>query len=320
MRALNPLACALGLALVVTTAPAQVQSQPWPQKAVRFIIPLPPGSGTDLSGRLIAEHLSQRWGQPVVIENRQGADGIPAVTAFLSARDNHTFLLSFAGVITFNHLLHDRLPYERTDLVPIVPVVDNFLGVSATGSLNVKSIAHLVKAARAQPGKLNWAATAGLPRYIMLALVKNAGLDIVEVAYRDFAPAYQDLNQGRLHFAATGVPTLVPHHRAGTAPLLFVTNRERSPQATDVATAREQGYPDLTFEGTVGLYGTRDMTAEIKRRIATDVTAIVADPAFRARAESVGTAPRQGTPEEFAAAIEEQRAKIALIHEATAKR
>jgi tripartite-type tricarboxylate transporter receptor subunit TctC len=320
MRALNPLACALGFALVVTIAPAQAQTQSWPQKTVRFIIPLPPGSGTDLSGRLLAERLTERWGQPVVIENRQGADGIPAVGAFLSARDNHTFLLSFAGVITFNHLLHDRLPYERADLVPIVPVVDNFLGVSATASLKVKSIADLVAAARAQRGKLNWAATAGLPRYVMLALLKNAGLDTVEVAYRDFAPAYQDLNQGRLHFAATGVPTLVPHHRAGTAPLLFVTNRERSPQATDVATAREQGYPDLTFEGTVGLYGTRDMTAEIKRRIASDVTAIVADPAFRARAESVGTAPRQGTPEEFAAAIEEQRAKIAIIHEATTKR
>jgi len=318
MRTLNPLACALGLALVVTAATAQ--TQPWPQKTVRFIIPLPPGSGTDLSGRLLSERLTERWGQPVVIENRQGADGIPAVGAFLSARDNHTFLLSFAGIVTFNHLLHERLPYERADLVPIVPVVDNFLGVSATAGLKVKSIADLVTAARAQPGKLNWAATAGLPRYIMQALQKSAGLDMVEVGYRDFAPAYQDLNQGRLHFAATGVPTLVPHHRAGTAPLIFVTNRERSPQAPDVATAREQGYPDLTFEGTVGLYGARDMTAEIKRRIATDVTAIVADPAFRARAESVGTAPRTGTSDEFAAAIEEQRAKIATIHEATAKR
>src|SRR5262249_22942522 len=264
MHALRLLACALGLALVVTPAVAQPQTQPqiWPQRTVRFIIPLPPGSGTDLSGRLLSQRLTERWGHAGGIENRQGADGIPAVSAFLSARDNHTFLLSFAGIVTFNHLLHDRLPYERADLVPIVPVVDNFLGVSATAGLKVRSIADLVTAARAQPGKLNWGATAGLPRYIMLALLKSAGLDMVEVAYRDFAPAYQDLNQGRLHFAATGVPTLVPHHRAGTAPLLFVTNRERSPQAPDVATVREQGHPDLTFEGTVGLYGTRDVTAE----------------------------------------------------------
>jgi tripartite-type tricarboxylate transporter receptor subunit TctC len=256
-----------------------------------------------------------------VVENRQGADGIPAVTAFLGARDNHTFLLSFAGVITFNHLLHERLPYDpATDLVPIVPVVDNFLGVSATALLQVNSVSELVRAARAQPGKLNWAATPGLPYYVLLALQKSAGIELVQVSYRDFAPAYQDLNQGRLHVAATGVPTLVPHHQAGTAKLLFVTNRDRSPQAPDVPTAAEVGYRELTFEGTVGLYGWRDMPAALKERIAADLNAITADPAFRARVIAVGTAPRGGTPIEFAAAIEEQRAKIAAIHRATEKK
>ena len=127
---------------------------------------------------------------------------------------------------------------------------------------------------------------------MLLALQKSAGIDMVQVAYRDFAPAYQDLNQGRLHVAGTGVPTLVPHHRAGTAKLLFVTNRERSPQASDVPTAAEAGYPDLTFDGVSGIYGWRDMPAEIKARIATDTRAIIADPAFRARVIGVGTAPR----------------------------
>ncbi len=100
---------------------------------------------------------------------------------------------------------------------------------------------------------------------------------------------------------------------------MFVTNRERSPQAPDVPTASEAGYPALTFEGTSGIYGWRDMPAQIKNRVVADIRAIVADPAFRARVTSVGTAPREGTPEEFAAAIEEQRAKIAAIHQATAK-
>src|SRR5205085_8996651 len=124
---------------------SQALSQNWPQKSVRFVIPLPPGSGTDLAARLLAERLTERWGQPVVIENRQGADGIPAVTAVLSARDNHTFLLSFAGVVTFNHLLHERLPYDRGELLPLVPVVDNFLGVAATAALHADTLADLVK-------------------------------------------------------------------------------------------------------------------------------------------------------------------------------
>jgi len=314
----------LVLALATSAALAQPSPQPpfqiWPEKTVRFIIPLPPGSGTDLAGRLVAERLSERWGQPVVVENRQGADGIPAVSSFLSARDNHTFLLSFAGVITFNALLHERLPYDpATDLVPIAPVIDNFLGVAATAQLKVDSLAGLVRAARAQPGKLNWAATPGLPYYILLALQKSAGIDMVQVSYRDFAPAYQDLNQGRLHVAATGVPTLAPHHQAGTAKLLFVTNRDRSPQTPDVPTATEAGYAELTFEGTVGLYGWRGMPASLKERIAADLNAVTADPTFRARAIAVGTAPRSGTPTAFAAAIEEQRGKIAAIHQASAK-
>jgi tripartite-type tricarboxylate transporter receptor subunit TctC len=316
---LSLLTGALLAAALVQPASAQTTPAAWPQKTVRFIVPLPPGSGMDLSARLAAERLAERWGQPVVVENRQGADGIPAVTAFLSARDNHTFLFSFAGIVTFNHLLHDKLPYDPGELLPIVPVIDNYLGVSATAHLKANTLAELVQTAKERPGELNWAATPGLPYYVLLALQRSAGIKMVQVAYRDFAPAYQDLNQGRLHLAGTGVPTLVPHHRAGTARLLFVTNRDRSPQAPDVPTAREAGYPDLTFEGTSGIYGWRDMPPEIKQRIVSDMRAVSDDPAFRARVSSVGTAPRSGTPEEFAAAIAEQRSKIATIHEAAPK-
>jgi tripartite-type tricarboxylate transporter receptor subunit TctC len=244
MRGVKQAVAFVGVTLLVAllNVPALAQSEAqksWPQKLVRFIVPLPPGSGMDLSARLLAEKLTERWGQPVVVENRQGADGIPAVTALLSARDGHTFLFSFAGIVNFNHLLHDRLPYNPKELIPIAPVIDNFLGVSASAVLKVETLADLVAAAKAQPGKLNWAATPGLPYYVLLALQRSAGIEMVQVAYRDFAPAYQDLNQGRLHVAGTGVPTLVPHHRAGTARLLFVTNRERSPQAPEVPTAAE---------------------------------------------------------------------------------
>ena len=106
------------LACVAATPTAQAQAQSWPQRTVRFIVPLPPGSGMDLSARVVAERLAQKWGQPVVVENRQGADGIPAVTSFFSARDNHTFLFSFGGIVTFNHLLHEKLPYDPAGAAP----------------------------------------------------------------------------------------------------------------------------------------------------------------------------------------------------------
>lgn len=305
------------LACVAATSPALAQT--WPQRSVRFIIPLPPGSGMDLSARVVAERLSQKWGKPVLVENRQGADGIPAVTSFFQARDNHTFLFSFGGIVTFNHLLHAKLPYDPADLVPLAPVIDNFLGVSVTAMLKVATLAELVKAAKAQPGKLNYAATPGLPVYVLLALQRQTGIAMANVPYRDFAPAYQDLNQGRLHVIGTGVPTQVAHHRAGTARLLFVTNRERSPQVPDVPTAKEAGFPNLTFEGVAGIYGWRGMSDDIRKRVVADVAAIVSDPDFRARALKVGTVPRTGTGEEFAAAIEAQRKQVAAIHAATAK-
>ena len=309
---------AVALLACVAAAP-QAQAQSWPQRTVRLIVPLPPGSGMDLSARVIAERLAPKWGQAVVVENRQGADGIPAVSAFFAARDNHTFLFSFGGIVTFNHLLHEKLPYDPRELLPIAPVIDNFLGVSVTALLKVNTVAELVQAAKTQPGKLNWAATPGLPVYVLLALQRQTGIAMANVPYRDFAPAYQDLNQGRLHVMGTGVPTQVAHHQAGTARLLFVTNRERSPQVPDVPTAKEAGFPDLTFEGVSGVYGWRDMPVEIRQRVVTDVAAIVADPDFRARVLKVGTVPRSGTPEEFAAAINAQREQVAAIHAATAK-
>src|SRR5262245_4327961 len=311
--------CTLGRLAVVLlalaiAAPAAF-AQAWPQRTVRLMVPLPPGSGTDIVGRLLAERLSQRWGQPLVVENRQGADGIPAVTAFLAARDTHILLLSGAGIISVNPLIHERLPYDpANDLVPIAPVSDNFLGVSASAIAQAETLHDLIKIAKAQPGKLNWAATPGAPFYAVLALFKSAGIDMQQVSYRDFGPALQDFNTGRLHVAATGVPLLVPHHQAGTAKLMFVTNQERSPQAPDVPTAREAGYPDLTFEGTVGIYGWRDMPQSIQKRVSNDVQAIAGDAAFRDRVAKAGSAVRTGSAAEFAASIEDQRSKIADIH------
>jgi len=256
-----------------------------------------------------------RWRQSVIVENKQGGDGIPAVSAFVGARDNHTLLFSFAGVITINPLLYDKLPYDPAkDLVPIAPVLDNFIGIAATTSLNVNTVDDLVRSARVQPDKLNWSALPGIPNYLFLALLKNAGLEMVRIGYRDFAPAYQDLHQGRLQVVIAGIPNLLAHQEAATAKLLMVSSRQRSPQAPDVPTAAEAGFPDLTFDATVGLYGWRDMPSSLIARIAADVRAIADEAAFREQLVMTGVAPRTATPLEFAAAVEEQRAKIAAIH------
>jgi tripartite-type tricarboxylate transporter receptor subunit TctC len=281
---------------------------------VKLIVPLPPGTATDVTARLYGERLSARWGKSVVIENRPGPDAMVAVTSFVSGRDDHTLLFSFGGPVTINPVLHEKLPYDpQRDLVPIVSASDSFIAVAVTAALEIASMDDLVKRAKAEPGKLNWAATAGLPQFAFAGFQKSAGLDMTQVSYRDFTPAFQDVSEGRISVAATGLVTLLPLARAGKVRLLLVNNRTRSPAAPEIPTASEAGYPELAVDGFQGFFGWRDMPAELRQQIAADVRAAAADPALGARLSSIGQAVRAGTTDDFVAMIEEQRAKIATI-------
>src|SRR3954469_20464039 len=161
-----------GLALIAAASASSAQPAPaWPQHTVRMITPLGPGSGMDVAARLFAERLSQKWGQPVVVENRQGADGILAVQSFLTGRRTHWLILGFAGPHSINPLVHgDKLPYDVRDVVPVASAIDSTLALIAAESLKTDTLAGFVKLAREQPGKLNWAATTGLPLYVVAAL------------------------------------------------------------------------------------------------------------------------------------------------------
>jgi tripartite-type tricarboxylate transporter receptor subunit TctC len=310
------LALALGLiAAVGTMVPARAQS--WPQRTVKLILPLGAGSATDVTARLYAERLAERWKQPVVVENRPGPDALVAVAAFVGAHDDHTLLFSIGGPVTINPVSHEKLPYDpERDLVPIAAASDSFLAVAVSTSLAVGSIDELIQRARAEPGKLSWAATPGLPQFIFAGFLKSAGLDLVQVSYRDFAPAFQDLAEGRIQVVATGLLPLLPLAQAGKIRLLAVTNRERSPAAPELATAKELGHPELAADGFQGFFGWRDMPDELRERIAADVRAAAADPALRQKLATLGQAVRTGTPADFVAMIAEQRAKIAAIAQA----
>jgi tripartite-type tricarboxylate transporter receptor subunit TctC len=310
--------CAHALARVVLTAfsclalPTSVWA--WPQSSVRFIVPLPPGVPADLVCRLFAERLSKRWQQPVVVENRQGADGLPAVSGFISARDEHTLMCSFPGIVTINPIVYENLPYDPVrDLVPVVSLSDNFIGVAVPATLNVNSLKDFVALARSQPGKLNWAASPGNPVYGFVALTKSAGLDMVQISYRDFRPALQDAAEGRIQAIATGIGAMLPLASTGKLKFLLVNNGERSPQAPEVPTAAEAGYPELTLSGLTGLYGWRDMPADLRERIASNVRQEAADPAIAERVRGVGSLLHVGSPADFAGALQQQRARIADI-------
>jgi tripartite-type tricarboxylate transporter receptor subunit TctC len=302
----------LAVAAVLSTVSAQAQD--WPQRTVRMITPLGPGSGMDIAARTFAERLSQRWGQPVVVENRQGGDGIPAVQTMMADRDNHSLIFGFAGLVSINPLIHDKLPYDPAlDIVPVASAIDTTLALIVSSTLNVNSMADFVALARKDPGKLNWAATTGLPLYIVAALQKSTGINITQISYRDFGPAFQDFATGRVHLLATGISILLPQAAAGRGKFVMIPGSVRSPLAPEVPTPPEAGYPDLTFDSTVGIYGWRDMPQTTKDRIATDVRAIAADPVVAEKLKPTGITPRGGDAAAFIAAIEEQRKKVAAV-------
>src|SRR5262249_60958003 len=145
-----------------------------------------------------------------------------------------------------------------------------------------------VKRAKAEPGKLNWAATAGLPQCAFAGFLAGTKLDMVQVSYRDFTPALSDLGEGRISVAVTSVVALLPLARASKVKLLTLTNRTRSPAVPEVPTASEAGYPALAVDGFQGFFGWRDMPGDHRDRISGDMRAVAADPAAADRLAAIG--------------------------------
>jgi tripartite-type tricarboxylate transporter receptor subunit TctC len=300
-----------GLAFLAAASPSAAET--WPQRTVRFIVSLGPGSGADIAARLFADKLAARWGKPVVVENRPGGDGIVAITAFVSAHDDHTLLFTPSSTFTAHSFLHDKLPYDDADLAPIARFSNTKVAIVAPAAMKIGSLAELFAQVREQPGKLNWATATGISDFLFAAFLKNTGLDMSKVPYRDTVQASTDLAEGRIQMYWGALAIVRPQVQAGKARLIAFSNSARAPDEPDVPTVTEAGYPALKFDGLVGLFGPRDLADDIRERIAADVKEVAADPLIAARLASTGQIVSPGRPSEFAASIEQQRAGVAAI-------
>jgi tripartite-type tricarboxylate transporter receptor subunit TctC len=289
-----------------------VAAADWPRRTVRLIAPMPAGSASDFSARLFAERLSQRWGQPVIVENRPGADGVIGVSAFLNTDDDHTLLYAISAVVTVHPITQPKLPYDPVrELVPISPTSDVVLAIAASEKNSMRSLDDLVQTARAHPGKLNWASSPGLPPFVAGGFFKNSKLDLALVSYRELAPALQDLGEGRIDVFVHALGVIMPQVQSGRARLLAVASDVRAPLAPDAPTVAEAGYPELRMDGALGFYGKRGMPEALRDRIASDVRAVASDPAIGERLAAVGQAARPGTAAEFAALLDQYRRRLA---------
>jgi tripartite-type tricarboxylate transporter receptor subunit TctC len=303
----------ISIALIVTVCAGLKASaaEGWPTRPVRFIVTLGAGSGADIGARLLADRLSQRWGQPVIVDNRPGGDGIVAINAFVSAHDDHVLLFSPTASFTAHPYLHDNLPYQASDLAPIARVSNTLIGVGVPVGLKPNSIKELVAMAREQPGQLNWAGVTGALDFVFAGWLKREGLNINKVPYKNPVDAANDLAEGRVQVYEASLAIVRPQMQAGKIKELAVVNTVRAPTMPDLPTAAEAGFPGLTLDGLVGLFGPSDMPLKLRQRIASDIRA-VADKTFDDRLTTTGQLMNIGGPEEFEKSIDAQRAQVAL--------
>jgi tripartite-type tricarboxylate transporter receptor subunit TctC len=285
----------------------------WPERAVRLVTTAGAGGGPDAVARALAEGLSKRWGQPVVVENRPGADGILAVRALLGANDGHTLLLAFTGIVTVNPSMHADLPYDPTrDLLPISYVVDDFQCIVVAPALGVQSLGDLVKLARNRPDELTYASLPGAPELAFRALQKRADIRMRFVPYRNPVGAIPDLMANRINVAVLSLTTVLELARDEKLKLLAVGARKRAEAYLELPTAIEAGHPDFLLEGGLGLFGPKSMPFDQRLRLAADVRAVLGEGKAR-KLGDIGYAIRATDPAEFGTLLDDQSAKWSSV-------
>jgi len=287
-------------------------AQSWPQKPVRFILSLGPGSGADLGARLYADRLTKMWGQPAVVENRPGGDGVIAINAVISAKDDHTLLWGPTANFVGHPYSLERMPYDPKELVPVARVSGTVVTIAAPASLNVGSLKELLARAKERPGTMNWTTAVTMTDIILEGFFKSSGIDMAHARYKDTVAAVNDLIENRIQLYSAAYAIHRAQAQAGRIKLLAVQARNRVP-GLDLPTVSEIGFPGLNFEGLVGIMAARSsgITNAVRDRIAADVKTVSADPLVAERLAATAQLNVPGNAAELAASIEEQVAQLA---------
>ena len=297
---------ALLAAFTLGAVPAS-QAQTYPARAVKIIVPFPPGGAIDALGRLLAQKMSESWGQPVVVENRPGAGGIIGTDAGAKApADGHTLTMGAVSTHAINVGLYKKLPYDPVkDFAAVAPVaiVPNLLVVNP--SLGVSTIAELIALARSKPGQLSYAsAGAGTTLHISCELFKSlAKVDIVHVPYKGSAPAISDVMGGQVPIMCDSITSSQPHIKAGKLKVLAITSVTRSSTMPQVPTMVEAGVAGYEMNPWFGLFAPAGTPAAVVARVHGEVARILALPDVRERLSAIGAEPMSATPDQFSAMV-----------------
>jgi len=307
------LAIALGAAALAPTAFAQA----YPARPVTLVVPFPPGGGTDTGGRVIAEQLSRRWGQPVIVENKGGAAGqIGADYVAKAKSDGYTLLLGNIGTQAINPSLYAKLPYDADRaFAPVSLIAELPLAMMVNPAVPARTAADFVALAKAQPGRLSYSSSGagGAPHLAAEMFKDQTGIFMVHVPYRGGGPAIADLLAGHVQLSFMTALEASGHIKAGKLRALAVTSDKRLPALPDVPTLAEGALPGFNAVSWIGLLTPSGTPQDVVDKISTDVRAVLVDESVKARFAALGGVPRATSPQEFGRLIAADKARYAQI-------
>ena len=297
----------VGACLLVLFGPG-VWAQAWPTKPVRIVLQFPPGGSTDAVARILAQSLTQSLGQPVLIENRPGADG--AIAGDFVARaepDGHTFFLASNTPMMQVPLLKKNPPYDPIKSFTPVTLVGRYIYVMVAGAqLPSQNAGELIQLARQQPGKFNYGSYSGVTQLMFTRLKQDAKLDLNLIPYKGESPTVNDILGGHLHMTFATPTSVLQHVQAGKLRAMAVLLPNRYNLMPQVPTAVEAGIPPLTAGTWAALFGPAKLPAEIAQRMSREMAAVMARPDIRERVDKLGFDLASTTPAELAAFMPEQ--------------
>jgi tripartite-type tricarboxylate transporter receptor subunit TctC len=301
------------LALAATAAWAQPAAQParadWPARPIKIIVPFPAGGGYDFVARNVGQKIAESLGQPVVVENRAGANGnIGSDAVAKAAPDGYTLLLGGIGPQAFSVALYPKMPFDpEKDLAPVSLVASQPNVLVAHPSVTAKSLQELVAQAKAKPGQVSWGSTgSGSGQHFGLEQLKAvAGIDVIHVPYKGAAPLHQALLAGEVNAGFNIIQLPMQHVRKGELKALATASKKRSPLAPDVPTMAELGYP-IDFDTWYALYAPAGTPRDIVAKLNSHVNRALADPQIKERAAALGLDLIGSTPEQLAAHMHQE--------------
>ena len=300
----------------LTTAHAQ-SATPYPSRPVTVVVPFPPGGGTDVGARLVAQKLSLKWGQPVIVENRGGAAGRVGAELVAKAKpDGYTLLVGNVGTQSVNPALYKKMPYDPDKaFAPIGMIAELPLVMLVTPSLPWNNVKDVVEAAKKEPGKITFASSGagGAPHLAGEIFQQASGTKMLHVAYKGGGPAALDLMAGHVNIYFGTVLESVGHVKSGKLKGLGVTSATRSPALQELPTIAESGYAGFDTGSWIGMLAPAGTPTSIINKISADLREVLALPDTQKTLITQGATPWPMTPEHFAERIKSDQARYGRI-------